>query len=119
LAGGLVTDANFSAVSCYFENNRLGNKADKLINKTENTEILQMIEYIDMTERLDKFNKEQEKSKAMKRKRPKQKRQKQNRPKRKQPKRKRPKQKKPNPIMIKKSVYLSKKNPIKTIQIIL
>ncbi len=64
LAGGLVTDANFSAVSCYFENNRLGNKADKLINKTENTEVLQMIEYIDMTERLDKFNKEQDKIKS-------------------------------------------------------
>lgn len=63
LAGGLVTDANFSAVSCYFENNRLGNKADKLINKTENTEVLQMIEYIDMTERLDKYKKEQEKIK--------------------------------------------------------
>ena len=61
LAGGLVTDANFSAVSCYFENNRLGNMGDKLINKTENTEVLQMIEYIDMTERLDKYNKEQAK----------------------------------------------------------
>ncbi len=63
LAGGLVTDANFSAVSCFFEGNRLGNKADKLINKTENTEVLEMIEYIDMTERLDKFKKEQEKIK--------------------------------------------------------
>lgn len=61
LAGGLVTDANFSAVSCYFDNNRLGNMGDKLINKTENTEILQMIEYIDMTEKLDKYNKEQAK----------------------------------------------------------
>lgn len=61
LAGGLVTDANFSAVSCYFENNSLGNMGDKLINKTENTEVLQMIEYIDMTEKLDKYNKEQAK----------------------------------------------------------
>jgi len=61
LAGGLVTDANQSAVSCYFENNRLGNMGDKLINKTENTEVLQMIEYIDMTERLDKYDKEQAK----------------------------------------------------------
>jgi hypothetical protein len=58
-AGGLVTDANKSAVGCLFENNRLGRMLEKIIKKEKESEdILEMREYIDLTALIKKTEKD-------------------------------------------------------------
>jgi len=58
-AGGLVTDTNRSAVSCLFENNRLGNMLQRLIkSEQKSTDILELREYIDLTKLIQKTEKD-------------------------------------------------------------
>ena len=57
--GGLVTDSNKKAVGCLFENNRLGNLLKRIISKEENTELLPMIEYIDLSKLVESTEKNQ------------------------------------------------------------
>ena len=57
--GGLVTDSNKKAVGCLFENNRLGNLLKKIISKEESTELLPMIEYIDLSKLIESTEKTQ------------------------------------------------------------
>ena len=57
--GGLVTDSNKKAVGCLFENNRLGNLLKRIISKEENTELLPMIEYIDLSKLVESTEKTQ------------------------------------------------------------
>jgi predicted amino acid-binding ACT domain protein len=57
--GGRVDDNNRSAISCLFENNRLGRLLEKNIKKEkESDDILEMREYIDLTEIIKKTEKE-------------------------------------------------------------
>jgi len=59
LAGGLVDDNNKSAVSCLFENNRLGRMLQKIIKQEKESEdVLEMREYIDLTDLIKKTEKE-------------------------------------------------------------
>jgi hypothetical protein len=58
-AGGFVTDTNRSAVSCLFENNRLGNMLQRLIkSEQKSTDILELREYIDLTKLIQKTEKD-------------------------------------------------------------
>ena len=58
-AGGLVDDNNKSAVSCLFENNRLGRMLQKIIKQEKESEdVLEMREYIDLTDLIKKTEKE-------------------------------------------------------------
>jgi hypothetical protein len=58
-AGGLVTDTNRSAVSCLFENNRLGNMLQRIIkSEQKSTDILELREYIDLTKLIQKTEKD-------------------------------------------------------------
>ncbi len=58
-AGGLVDDNNKSAVSCLFENNRLGRMLQKIIKQEKESEdVIEMREYIDLTELIKKTEKE-------------------------------------------------------------
>jgi hypothetical protein len=58
-AGGLVTDTNRTAVSCLFENNRLGNMLQRLIkSEQKSTDILELREYIDLTKLIQKTEKD-------------------------------------------------------------
>jgi hypothetical protein len=58
-AGGLVDDNNKSAVSCLFENNRLGRILQKIIKQEKESEdVLEMREYIDLTDLIKKTEKE-------------------------------------------------------------
>ena len=57
--GGRVDDNNKSAISCLFENNRLGRLLEKNIKKEkESDDILEMREYIDLTEIIKKTEKD-------------------------------------------------------------
>jgi hypothetical protein len=58
-AGGLVDDNNKSAVSCLFENNRLGRMLQKIIKQEKESEdVLEMREYIDLTDLIKKTEKD-------------------------------------------------------------
>ena len=57
--GGRVDDNNRSAISCLFENNRLGRLLEKNIKKEkESDDILEMREYIDLSEIIKKTEKD-------------------------------------------------------------